>query len=53
MYKYSIELFTEGVWIIEIRFYYIDKDLNDFDLHPVENKRRNVKLILWKNLNVR
>jgi len=45
MYKYSVEMFREGKWEIEIRYYMIQKDLNDIDLKPIENKRKNATLI--------
>lgn len=45
MKKYSIEMFIKGQWITEIRYYHSLKDLNDFDLHNIHNKRRNAKLL--------
>lgn len=45
MYKYLVEMFREGKWEIETRFYIIEKNLNDIDLKPIPNKRRNAKFI--------
>lgn len=42
---YSIEMFKNGKWVKEIRTYYKEKSLDDFDLTPVEGKRRNAQLI--------
>lgn len=33
MYYYEIEMFKEGVWIKEVRIYFVEKKLTDFDLH--------------------
>jgi hypothetical protein len=50
-YKYSVELnkFNEAKqeyeWVVDIRFYNGRKDLNDFDLCDIPDKRKNAKLI--------
>lgn len=44
-------MFIQGEWIEEIRYYQHEKDLNSFDLFPIEPKkgvvggRRNAKLV--------
>ena len=43
-FKYSVEMFRDGQWELEFRFYRIKKDLNSQDLFTHSN-RRNAKLI--------
>lgn len=43
MYKYSVEMFVDGKWTSQIRYYHVVKDLRDFDLCDIHNKRRNAK----------
>lgn len=45
LYKYSVEMFIEGEWQTHIRYYTGEKDLKDFDLHDVPNKRKNAKFL--------
>lgn len=44
-YKYSIEMFRDGDWEVEVRYYEKQKNLNDFDLYSIDNKRRNAQFI--------
>jgi hypothetical protein len=46
-YLYTIEMFNpeSKEWIKENRYYRVQKNLDDFDLHDVSGKRRNVKFI--------
>ncbi len=51
MYKYLVDMYTDidGTgnyqWVTDIRFYNGVKDLNDFDLCDVPNKRKNARYI--------
>lgn len=50
MFHYQVEIFINNNWILQDRYYYVQKKLNDFDLHDIKNKRRNSKYIkLCKN----
>jgi len=43
--KISIEVFTSKYWETQIRYYSTTKNLNDFDLFDIPNKRRNAKIL--------
>ncbi len=45
VYKYSVEIFKDSYWQVDIRYYYCKKSLNEFDLYDVPNKRRNARFI--------
>lgn len=42
---WSVEMFKDNRWIVEIRIYHPFKDIRDFDLCLVPGKRRCAKLI--------
>jgi hypothetical protein len=46
---YSIEVYRDidkvGQWVKELRYYEVEKNLEDFDLKDVEGKRRNAKFV--------
>ena len=44
-YHYTIEMYKNGQWVVEDRYYECEKSLTDFDLCDVEGKRRNAKFI--------
>lgn len=41
---YEVEMFKDGKWVSEKRYYRGKKSLSDFDLHDVEGLRRNAKM---------
>ena len=44
-YIYEVEIKKRKEWITEKRYYRGKKDLNDFDLYDIIEKRRNAKYI--------
>lgn len=44
-YKYTIEMFKDGIWELCTRYYTHQKGLDDFDLKDVEGKRKNARYI--------
>jgi len=45
-YAYEIQIMMEnGYWRTDTRYYMVEKDLNDFDLKDIPEKRRGAKLI--------
>lgn len=47
MFVYSIEIFNEkkNNWVKENRFYLLRKSGKEFDVFPIEGKRKNFKLV--------
>jgi len=45
MHKYSLEMFINGTWVLNYRYYKYMKNLNDHDLIPIIGKRRNIQYL--------
>lgn len=41
----EIEMFKDGRWVTEIRYYNIQKPLSSFDLYTIEGRRRKAKIV--------
>lgn len=54
LYYYSVEMFgrwdedKEPYWRVDVRKYFAEKSLHEFDLHDIPNKRRNAKFLYRK-----
>ena len=42
MFIIQVSLFTEKKWVVSNRYYYTPKNSMDFDLSPIEGKRKDI-----------